>query len=107
MSKPLAYDDGIPSAPDARQGPRFRATFSFPADLAKDISKLAKRLGVSQSALLTELLTDPIAAMVSIIDEIPQTGVRPDAVKRARGRSVDLIRRAVTEAQQLVADEPE
>lgn len=93
------------ATPDARQGLRFRATFTFPADLARDISRLAKRLGVSQSSLLTELLTDPIAAMLAVIDEIPATGVEPDAIRRARGRSVDLIRRAVSEAQQLVADE--
>jgi hypothetical protein len=89
---------------------RYRATFTFPADLATDINRLAKRLGVSQSSLLTELLGDPIRAMLEVIDEIPQVGATPDHVKRARGKSAALIRDVVQQAQAVVAslgpDEP-
>jgi hypothetical protein len=83
----------------------YRATFSLPAPLARDISHLAKRLGVSQSAMLTELLTEPILAMREVIDAIPQVGVTPDDVKRARGKSVALIRDVVQHAQSLLNTE--
>jgi hypothetical protein len=83
----------------------YRATFSLPAALAKDISHLAKRLGVSQSAMLAELLTEPVAAMREVIDTIPQVGVTPTDVKRARGKSAALIRDVVQHAQSLLATE--
>lgn len=82
---------------------RYRATFTLPAPLAKDISRLAKRLGVSQSSLLTELLTEPIAAMLDVLDTIPQVGMTVDHVKRARGKSAALIRDVVSQAQAVVA----
>lgn len=81
----------------------YRATFSFPAPLATDISQLAKRLGVSQSALLTELLAEPVRVMLDVVSEIPQVGVTPDHVKRARGKSAELVRHAVQNAQSLVS----
>ena len=99
MNKPiLDHDVGTAVRPVF-----YRATFSLPADLAKDISHLAKRLGVSQSAMLTELLTEPVAAMRAVIDAIPQVGVTSVDVKRARGKSVALIRDAVQQAQLLLA----
>lgn len=81
---------------------RYRASFTFPAPLARDISRLAKRLGVSQSAMLTELLTEPIAAMCSIIDTLPTAGATEDDVRRAKGRSVALIKEVVDQAQALM-----
>jgi len=85
----------------APRPPYYRATFSLPAPLASDISRLAKRLGVSQSSLLSELLADPIAAMLSIMDALPPQHATADDVRRAKGRSLDLIRGIVAEAQQL------
>lgn len=82
----------------------YRATFSLPAKLAQDINRLAKRMGVSQSALLAELLTDPIAAMCEVIDQIPPTGATTDDVKRAKGKSVALIRDAVRSTQELARE---
>ena len=99
MNKPYLADGSETVATTAR----YRATFSFPAPLATDISRLAKRLGISQSALLTELLAEPVAAMLDVIDTIPQVGVTPDHIKRAKGKSVALIRDVVQQAQAVVA----
>jgi hypothetical protein len=82
----------------------YRATFSLPAELARNINRLAKRMGVSQSALLTELLTEPIDAMCGVIDEIPTAGATPDDVKRAKGKSIALIRDVVQQAQALTTE---
>lgn len=97
MKKP-AQSDAFPAAKTLC----YRATFSLPAKLAQDINRLAKRMGVSQSALLSELLTEPITAMCDIIDQIPSTGATTDDVKRAKGKSVALIRDIVGQAQSLV-----
>lgn len=100
MSKPH-QNDAFPVADQLR----YRATFSLPAKLAQDINRLAKRMGVSQSALLTELLSDPIDAMCDVIDQLPTVGATPDDVKRAKGKSLALIKDVVQQAQTLIADE--
>jgi hypothetical protein len=93
-----------PKQTDAFPVPHYRATFSLPAPLAKDLNEVAKRMGVSQSALLSELLAGPIAAMREVMDQLPAIGASGDDVKRARGKSVDLIRGAVREAMDLVGE---
>lgn len=98
----MNYPHVADPANDSARPVYYRATFSLPAPLAKDISRLAKRLGVSQSAMLTELLTLPIAAMCDVIDTVPQVGVTPDQVKRARGKSAALVRDVVQHAQSLL-----
>lgn len=100
MNKPH-QNDAFPAARPLM----YRATFSFPATLAGDINRLSKRMGVSQSALLAELLAEPITAMCDIIDQIPAAGATVDDVKRAKGKSVALIKDIVQQAQTLIADE--
>lgn len=99
MKKPARTADGSETVATEV---RYRATFTFPAPLARDINRLAKRLGVSQSAMLTELLTEPVAAMCSIIDTLPSAGATEDDVRRAKGRSVALIKDVVDQAQALM-----
>jgi hypothetical protein len=86
---------------EPRNEPSFRATFTLPATLARQISHIAKRMRVSQSALLTQLLLEPVDAMTQVLDQLPEVATESDAA-RARGTSAELIRRAVAEAQDLV-----
>lgn len=85
--------------------PFHRATFSLPADLAADIARLSKRLGVSQSAFLAEMLKDAVAAMLDIIDQLPEQGATPSDLKRAKGKSKKYITQIVQEAQSLAVQE--
>ena len=73
-------------------------SFSLPVETADQIARLAARMGVSQSAMLAELLAEPIAAMASIIDLVPQVSPTAQAVKRAKGRSLEVIRDLVAQA---------
>lgn len=91
-----------PPAPG--QGLRFRASFTLPADVAKRLARVSKRLGVSQSAFLGELLDEPLKAMESVLDEIPVVGVQAEHLVRASGRSVALVERAVADALAIVKD---
>jgi hypothetical protein len=85
--------------------PRFkRTTLSIPTETAERIERLARRMGVSQSAFVAELLAEPIAAMASIIDALPEQGATRHDVKRARGRSLDLIRNVVSQAQEVLQE---
>jgi hypothetical protein len=56
--------------------------------------------------MLTELLAVPIAVMRDTIDAIPQVGAVPADIKRARGKSVALIRDVIQHAQSLLPADP-
>lgn len=83
-----------------------RTTFSLPTETLDRIERLSRRVGVSQSAFVAELLDEPLAVMASIMDALPETGATLQDVKRAKGRSVAFIKHAVGEALALVASFP-
>lgn len=75
----------------------FRTTLSLPADLAVGLNHLAKQLGISQSSLVTVLLSQALPDIQGLIDKLPPPD-DPDAVKRFRGQSIDAIMEAVSSA---------
>jgi len=81
----------------------YRATFTLSAPTATGISYIAKRMGITQSALLNQLLAQPIADLKALLETIPPT---PDheSVLRMRGASVDVINRRITELQGVLND---
>lgn len=96
-----------PAPPPVGVSRNYRCTFTLPVPLATGIARIAKRIGISQSALLAQLLEEPIADLVALVQSIPEDPT-PGDVLRARGQSVDLIEQRVHEvlaaAAQLKAD---
>jgi hypothetical protein len=82
-----------------------KISVSIPSPLLDDLQYLSGRLGVSRSALITELLGEALPAVAGLLRSVPE-GASPDEAKRFRGASVDIIRERVAEAQRL-ADEYE
>ena len=84
---------------DAFPPPRrtYRSTFSLPVDLARNLAMVAKRMGVSQSALLAVVLEEPMQQLADLVADIPPKPTGED-VKRLRGRSEQLIRDVIEEA---------
>jgi hypothetical protein len=85
----------------------YRCTFSLPQQLAKDISFIAKRLKLSQSALLALLLEEPIGQLAKLAAVVPADSSAPvaaDTVRRLRGDGVDVLRAAVTQALAAAKD---
>lgn len=80
-----------------------KISVSIPSPLLDDLQYLSARLGVSRSALITELLGEALPVVVGLLRMVPE-GASPDEAKRFRGASVDVIRERVAEAQRL-ADE--
>lgn len=80
----------------------YRCTFTLPCKLATDISYVARRLGLSQSALLSTLLAEPIADISKLVAVLPidQTSepVVSSVVQRLRGASVDILKARIHEA---------
>lgn len=83
----------------------YRATFTLPAGMAVTLSQLAKRLRMSQSALLVLLLEEPLETLERLAalvpDKLPLDASPADAsaqVRRLRGASADAIRTVVRDA---------
>lgn len=81
-----------------------RTTLSLPPDLARNLAALSKRMGISQSAIVVELLQEPLAQVAAIMDDLPPAP-SPADVKRARGRSLALIEEVMHEATTLAIAE--
>jgi hypothetical protein len=92
-----------PHQTDAFGAPRTKpVTVTLPLTLLADLDRVAQRMKVSRSSLLTELLAGGVAAMAEIVDTIPSVGATQADVMRAKGKSVALIQTAVKEAQALL-----
>lgn len=71
-----------------------RLTFSVSPEVAKDLREVSSFMGVSQSALVTELLGESLKPLREIITKTFPSQVlenTPEARLRARGASLDVI----------------
>jgi hypothetical protein len=72
-------------------------SYSLPATVAVAIQRVASRLGVSQSALVVELIGQPVSDLEHMLDQLPSSP-SPDDVRRLRGESVALVKARVADA---------
>jgi hypothetical protein len=72
-------------------------SYSLPAQVAVAIQRVATRLGVSQSALIVELIGQPVSDLETMLDQLPAEP-SPDDVRRLRGASVALVKSRVADA---------
>ncbi len=75
----------------------YRCSFTLPKDLAVTLNRVAKRLRMSQSALVALLLGEPIADIDKLLAMIPPDIAPDGAARRMRGASADLLRERVAE----------
>ena len=66
------------------RAPNFRCSFSLPQQLARDLSTVAKAMGVSQSALLALLLEQPLSMLAKVVALAPPGGADVDPVATRR-----------------------
>jgi len=74
---------------------------SIPAPLLDDLQYLSARLGVSRSALISELLGDTVPVVADLLRMHPADD-SPDELRRFRGASIDVIRGRIAELQSAV-----
>jgi hypothetical protein len=79
-----------------------RLSFSLPKSLARDLTYMAKRMGVSRSALVGQLLAE-VPSLAAVMRLLPESGATADDVVRARGASVALVNQRVAEFRGLIA----
>lgn len=80
-----------------------RTSFSLPPDLVSDLSYVSRRLGVSRSGLVSELLGSVVGSYAQILNDLPEgpDGLSEVDVKRFRGASAALVRERVQSAKDL------
>lgn len=78
-----------------------RVSLSIPGDLADNLDYISKRLGVSRSAFVTQLLLEgQLDNLASLLSTIPEQPSEAD-IKRFRGDSKVYVREQLERLQQL------
>ena len=86
------------------QKPRMaKVAMSLPRSLVDDLDYLVARLGVSRSALASELLSDSVSEMRRILSVIPPNPTPADLL-RMRGESEAFVRERIAIVARLTDD---
>jgi len=72
-------------------------------ELAADLDHVAGRLGVSRSAIISELLAAPVSDMRAMLDQLPLNPTPADVV-RFRGASAEVVRDRLSNLQGIAHD---
>jgi metal-responsive CopG/Arc/MetJ family transcriptional regulator len=80
-----------------------RVTLSLPKSLASDLTYMSRRMGMSRSALVGQLLAEA-PYLAEVMRQLPEAGATEDDVIRARGASVALVNQRVADFRELIAD---
>lgn len=80
-----------------------RMSFTVPPQLRADLDYLSSRLGVTKSALLSELLTPALADLRSLVEMVPENPTEDDVI-RARGKSNEMITNRLQAFRKLEGD---
>ena len=80
-----------------------KVTFSLPEELVSDLNYVSKRMSVTRSALLSEMVLSPAADLRTLFEGIPENPT-PDEVLRARGSSLKLIEARMNSARSASDD---
>lgn len=73
-----------------------RVSLSLPADLAADLEYVHQRVRVSKSALVATLLSQGVADLRKLFEDLPDDPT-PDDIRRLRGASAELVGSRVRE----------
>lgn len=76
-----------------------KCTFTLPRDTFDDICYVAKRMGISRSALVTQLTVASVEPMRELLEQTPEKPTWSE-VRRLRGASVEVIEDAYTDAME-------
>lgn len=78
-----------------------RISLSVPIRLAEDLDYVHKRIGVSKSALVSEMLGGGLSDIRGLLEDLPDSPT-PDDVVRFRGASVEKAHARVSSLRDLV-----
>lgn len=96
----------LPSAPPSSPSrPRTkRCSFSLPAHLVSDLVFISETMGVSQSAILSQIAGDSISALSGLLRGAGSDLSSPDVVRRLRGDSVRFVQDEVSKFMSQIGE---
>lgn len=77
-----------------------RTSFTLPPQLLADLAYISARIGVSRSALLSDLSSEPIADLRRLLESVPASPTPAD-VLRLRGESEALVNARLANLRQV------
>jgi hypothetical protein len=80
-----------------------RVTFTVPPRIRADLDYLSDRLGVTKSALVSELLEAPLGDLRELMEMVPENPTSDD-ILRARGKSNSLIAQRLRNLRSIEGD---
>jgi len=80
-----------------------RTSLTLDENLIIDLDYVGKRLGVSRSALLSNLASQAVSDLRALLEEMPEDPNERD-VKRFKGASIDLINERLQGLEEIRKD---
>lgn len=80
-----------------------KISVTLPPDLVDDLDYVSRRLGVSRSALIAQVLPDGLGFMRGLLVDIPENPT-PEDIVRFRGASADEIRQRIDSLKGMADD---
>ncbi len=88
-----------------------RITLSLTYETVEMIDSVSQALSVSRSALINQLLSTSLPPMVDLFSELsaasadnPHGDIPAETLRRLRGKSADVVKAAVADAQDALTD---
>lgn len=67
-----------------------RRTFSLQESVDSDLTLIHRKMGISKSALVNELLAEPVAVLADLLSKLPDVPTTED-MRRLRGDSIAVV----------------
>ena len=80
-----------------------RVSFTVPPHIRSDLDYLCTRMGVTKSALVSELLSGPLGDLRELMEMVPENPTSEDLL-RASGRSNALIAQRLRNLRRIEGD---
>lgn len=80
-----------------------KISVTLPPELVDDLDYVSRRLGVSRSALIAQVLPDGLGFMRGLLVDIPENPT-PEDIVRFRGSSADEIRQRIDALKGMADD---
>lgn len=80
-----------------------KVTLSIPPALVEDLDYISGRVGITRSALVVSLMSEPIQDLRGLVEMVPDNPT-PEEVVRLRGKSHSIVEERVSSLRRLSDD---
>lgn len=80
-----------------------RVSYTLPPEIVSDLAFISERVGVSRSAILADVLGEPLHDLRALLESAPPKPTKGDML-RLRGKSEDIIEQRLSELRSVWDD---